>query len=97
METINVQESLAGRVALLHMSPLSQREIAGVETVPFALDLEARQAQQPLVAPGSTPQIFERIWKGDTHLWDASDIAIALMAQRGAKQVPERQRFNCLG
>ena len=59
-----VQESLTGRVALLHMSPLSQREISGVETVPFILDLEALKAQQPLVAPSSTPQIYERIRKG---------------------------------
>ena len=31
----SVQESLAGRVALLHMSPLSQREIIGAPGVPF--------------------------------------------------------------
>ena len=35
-----VQESLAGRVALLHMSPMSQREILGVPCVPFTPDVE---------------------------------------------------------
>jgi predicted AAA+ superfamily ATPase len=59
-----VQESLAGRVALLHMSTLSQREISGAATAPFALDLETLIIQQPLVEPVSTPQIYERIWKG---------------------------------
>jgi predicted AAA+ superfamily ATPase len=59
-----VRESLAGRVALLRMSPLSQREICGRETVPFVLDLETLTAQQALVSPGTTPQMYERIWKG---------------------------------
>ena len=35
-----VQESLAGRVALLHMSPMSQREIVGSPCVPFTTDME---------------------------------------------------------
>ena len=59
-----VQESLAGRVALLHMSPLSQREISGVDAVPFTLSLETLAVQQTLAAPADTPQIYERIWKG---------------------------------
>ena len=59
-----VRESLAGRVALLHMSPLSQREIGGFEAAPFTLDLETLAAQQELIAPMDTPQIYERIWRG---------------------------------
>lgn len=35
-----VQESLAGRVALLHISPMSQREIIGAPCVPFTADFE---------------------------------------------------------
>lgn len=34
-----VQESLAGRVALLHMSPLSQREIIGADCIPFTTNM----------------------------------------------------------
>jgi predicted AAA+ superfamily ATPase len=58
------QESLAGRVALLHMSTLSQQEISGLEAAPFRLDLEALSARQALAAPATTPQIYERIWNG---------------------------------
>lgn len=35
-----IQESLAGRVCLLHMAPMSQAEIYGATTTPFVLDLE---------------------------------------------------------
>ena len=59
-----VQESLAGRVALLRMSPLSQREIVGAQAAPFKLDLKTLTAQQTLVTPTDAPQIYERIWKG---------------------------------
>ena len=37
-----VQESLAGRVALLHMSPMSQREIIGADCVPFTTNTGRR-------------------------------------------------------
>jgi predicted AAA+ superfamily ATPase len=59
-----VRESLAGRVAILHLPPLSQREIAGIPTAPFTLDLEMLLAQQKLVIPADTQQIYERIWRG---------------------------------
>ena len=36
-----VQESLAGRVAVLSMSSLSQREIGGSEAIPFEIDVES--------------------------------------------------------
>lgn len=41
-----VQESLAGRVALLHMSPMSQREIIGAACVPFTTDMDRLLAEQ---------------------------------------------------
>lgn len=59
-----VQESLAGRVALLHLSPLSQREICGRETVPFIVDLSALAEQQKDIPPVGTPEIFNRIFRG---------------------------------
>ncbi len=59
-----VQESLAGRVALLHMSPLSQREIIGADCVPFSTDLDTLLAESKKIAPVTTPEMFERIWKG---------------------------------
>ncbi len=60
----NVSESLAGRVALLHMSPLSQNEILEVESKPFALDMDTLLEKQLNVPPISTPDMFERIWIG---------------------------------
>ena len=59
-----VQESLAGRVALLHMSPMSQREITGVPCVPFTTDFDQLLAESKHIAPVATPELFERIWKG---------------------------------
>lgn len=59
-----VQESLAGRVALLHMSPLSQREIIGSDCMPFTTDFDKLLAESKKVAPVDTPTLFERIWQG---------------------------------
>lgn len=59
-----VQESLAGRVALLHMSPLSQREIAGMACVPFTTDFEWLVEESKGYTPITAPELFERIWKG---------------------------------
>ena len=59
-----VQESLAGRVALLHMSPMSQREIIGASCIPFITDLEQLQKESRSYHPVTTPELFERIWKG---------------------------------
>lgn len=59
-----VQESLAGRVCLLHMSTLSQAEMCGVSSTPFAMDFEAlveRIAARPML---TTPELFQRIWTG---------------------------------
>lgn len=59
-----VQESLAGRVALLHLSPLSQREITGALPRVFSVDFEALLLESKAVAPVSIPDMFERIWNG---------------------------------
>ena len=60
-----VQESLAGRVALLHMSPLSQQEIyQSVPAQPFAVNIAELADKQKVIKPVSTPEIFERIFKG---------------------------------
>lgn len=60
-----VQESLAGRVALLHLSPLSQSEILGLEeNVPFQVDLDVLARRQELVPSCDTPAMFQRIYRG---------------------------------
>ena len=59
-----VQESLAGRIALLHMSPLSQREIIGAPCVPFTTNLDRLLAEQDQIQPVTTPELFARLWNG---------------------------------
>ena len=59
-----VQESLAGRIALLHMSPLSQREMLGVKCVPFTTDLEQLVEQSKILKPVTLPELFVRLWNG---------------------------------
>lgn len=59
-----VQESLAGRVALLHMSPMSQREIIGAQCIPFTTDFVTLLTESKRIAPVTTPELFERIWNG---------------------------------
>lgn len=59
------QESLAGRVAVLHMSGLSQHEIYGSgDCTPFHLDLNALKEREKTNAPADISEIYERIWKG---------------------------------
>lgn len=59
------QESLAGRVAILHMPSLSQHEIHGTgECKPFTLDLGALKAREATNALADIFQIYERIWNG---------------------------------
>ena len=54
-----VQESLAGRVAILNMSPLSQREITGNAQQPFSLDFETLLKQSDTISPVSVPAMYE--------------------------------------
>ena len=59
------QETLAGRVAVLHMSSLSQHEIYGSgRCTPFTLELPALKAREETNAPADIPEMYERIWKG---------------------------------
>lgn len=59
------QESLAGRVAILHMSSLSQHEIYGSgNCTPFTLDLSVLKAREKTNAPADIAEIYDRIWKG---------------------------------
>ena len=59
-----VQESLAGRVALLHMSPLSQREITGAPCVPFDTDWDRLIAEKDQIPAVTAPELFARLWQG---------------------------------
>ena len=59
-----VQESLAGRVALLHMSPMSQREIVGADCITFTTNMNVLIDECKKIKPVDTPTLFERIWKG---------------------------------
>ena len=58
-------ESLAGRVALLHMPSLSQHEIYGSgSNSPFSIDLNALKGRATTHAPADMQEIYQRIWKG---------------------------------
>lgn len=60
-----VQESLAGRVALLHLSPLSQSEIMKrPPEPPFSLELPLLSERQNGRQILNTPEVFQRIHQG---------------------------------
>lgn len=60
-----VQESLAGRVALLHLSPLSQSEIMKrPPELPFSLELPLLSERQNGRQMLNTPEVFQRIHQG---------------------------------
>lgn len=59
-----VQESLAGRVALLHLSPLSQQEVYGSQVGGFTLNVDVLANRQRAVEPASAPEIFNRLFLG---------------------------------
>ena len=60
-----IQESLAGRVALINMLGFSYREIIKKPktSVPFLPSLELTK-KVPLTKPLTSPQVFEKIWQG---------------------------------
>lgn len=59
------QESLAGRVAILHMPSLSQHELYGSgPCVPFTLDLDALKQREKANTPADVSQMYQRIWQG---------------------------------
>ena len=59
-----VQESLAGRIAVLSMTSLAQAELAGASMTPFKIDLEALKEREKLRIPADVQGIFERIYRG---------------------------------
>ena len=59
-----VQESLAGRVAVLSLTSLSQAEICGGAMEPFIIDLEALSARKESREEADARKIFERIYRG---------------------------------
>ncbi len=59
------QESLAGRIAIIHMPPLSQHEIYGTgKAEPFAIDMDKLKARAKINAPADLNEIYNRIWNG---------------------------------
>ncbi len=59
------QESLAGRVAILHMSSLSQHEIYGSgENIPFTIELASLKARKLTGTPANMEELYMRIWNG---------------------------------
>lgn len=59
-----VQESLAGRVAVLSLTFLAQAEISGKNMEPFSVDFDELSSRAKNRLPADTIEIFERIYKG---------------------------------
>ena len=59
-----IQESLAGRVAVLSLTSLSQTEICGGEMQPFTLDIEKLSARRKERTAADTGVIFDWIFRG---------------------------------
>jgi hypothetical protein len=59
-----VQESLAGRVAVLSMTTLSQAEISGVPSEPLSIELSQLQKREQSRSKLDVQEIFERIFRG---------------------------------
>lgn len=59
------QESLAGRIAVIHLPTLSQHEIFGKgPTEPFAINLENLKSRNKSNKKADTKEIYTRIWNG---------------------------------
>ncbi len=59
------RESLAGRIAILHMTSLSQHEIYGSgECKPLSIDLEDLKNRKKVNTRADMAEMYERIWKG---------------------------------
>ena len=59
----NVSESLAGRVSIIEMSPLSYREIKGLEEIPFVIDPSFNQMRNK-DNKMSIEELYKQILKG---------------------------------
>ena len=59
------QESLAGRIAILNLTTLSQHELySNGELLPFTLSLDELKQREQLCKKADVGSIFERIWQG---------------------------------
>ena len=59
------QETLAGRIAIIHMPPLSQHEIYGADkTEPFSIELDKLKWRSKTNKPADLNEIYRRIWSG---------------------------------
>ena len=56
-----VQESLAGRVAVLSMTSLAQAEICGSTMTPFKLDLNTLKEREQTRIPADVNEIFQKV------------------------------------
>ena len=70
-----VQESLAGRVALLSLSSLSQTEVYGGKEEIFTLDQESLLSRKKGRKPADAEEIFKRIFKGSMPAIVSGDIS----------------------
>lgn len=59
-----VPESLAGRVAVLSLTSLSQAEMCGAQMEPFTIDLESLGNRGKARKPADTKEIYDRIFRG---------------------------------
>ena len=59
-----VQESLAGRVAVLSLTSLSQAELCGGKMEPFTVTLDSLIARKKERSKADTRDVFDRIFKG---------------------------------
>jgi AAA+ family protein len=59
-----IQESLAGRVAVLSLTSLSQAEVYGNRLEPFVPDMKKLSARSRERKPANVGEIFDRIYKG---------------------------------
>ncbi len=59
------QESLAGRVAILRLTTLSQHESYGrYETAPFSVELNSLKKREKTNSSATIDEIYDHIWKG---------------------------------
>ena len=59
------RESLAGRVAIIHMSALSQAELYGDGTTePLSIHINLLNERKKHLSPCSSTEMYERIWMG---------------------------------
>lgn len=59
------QESLAGRIAILNLTTLSQNEIsADNELIPFDVDINNLELKAKNKKPADVEEIYKRIWQG---------------------------------